>query len=42
MDLYLRLAKDHSIKAFVDESDLWMDLGKPEQLLAAERLFGKK
>ena len=42
MDLYLRLAKDHSIKAFVDESDLWMDLGKPEQLLAAEKLFGKK
>ncbi|BBE19601.1 nucleotidyl transferase [Aquipluma nitroreducens] len=42
MDLYLRLAKNQSIKAFVDESDLWMDLGKPEQLLAAEKLFGKK
>jgi N-acetyl-alpha-D-muramate 1-phosphate uridylyltransferase len=42
MDLYLRLAKDHSIKAFIDRSDLWMDLGKPEQLLAAEKLFGKK
>lgn len=42
MDLYLRLAKDHSIKAFIDPSDLWMDLGKPEQLLAAEKLFSNK
>lgn len=40
MDLYLRLAKDQSIKAFIDQSDLWMDLGKPEELLAAERFFG--
>lgn len=39
MDLYLRLAKKHPIKAFVDESEIWMDLGKPEQLLAAEKLF---
>lgn len=39
MDLYLRLAKDHAIKAFVDQSDLWMDLGKPEQLEIAEKLF---
>ena len=42
MDLYLRLAQHQSIKAFIDESDLWMDLGKPEQLLAAEKLFSKK
>lgn len=41
MDLYLRLAETHSIKAFVDHSDLWMDLGKPEQLLIAEKLLGK-
>jgi len=39
MDLYLRLAKKHQIKAFVDESELWMDLGKPEQLATAEKLF---
>ena len=39
MDLYLRLAKEYSIKAFIDQSDLWMDLGKPDQLLAAEKLF---
>ena len=39
MDLLLRLAKDQSIKAFIDDSSLWMDLGKPEELLAAEKLF---
>lgn len=39
MDLYLRLAKNQSIKAFIDDSELWMDLGKPEELLAAENLF---
>jgi len=39
MDLYLRLAKNQPIKAFIDNSDLWMDLGKPEELLAAEKLF---
>ncbi|MFY9151553.1 MAG: nucleotidyltransferase family protein [Prolixibacteraceae bacterium] len=42
MDLYLRLAKDHRIKAFIDQSDLWMDLGKPEQLELAEELFRNK
>lgn len=41
IDLYLRLAKTHCIKAFIDQSDLWMDLGKPEQLQAAENLFRK-
>jgi NDP-sugar pyrophosphorylase family protein len=39
MDLYLRLAKDHTIKAFVDTSTIWLDLGKPEQLQSAEKLF---
>ncbi len=42
MDLYLRLAKNHLIKGFADQSDLWMDLGKPEQLQAAENYFRKK
>jgi N-acetyl-alpha-D-muramate 1-phosphate uridylyltransferase len=42
MDLYLRLAKTNSIKAFIDQSELWMDLGKPEQLVAAEKIFRKK
>lgn len=39
IDLYLRLAKNHPIKAFVDTSSIWLDLGKPEQLQAAESLF---
>ena len=42
MDLYLRLAKDQMIKAFIDDSDLWLDLGKPEDLMAAENFFSKK
>lgn len=39
MDLYLRLAKKYPIKAFVDQSGLWMDLGKPDQIIEAEKLF---
>jgi NDP-sugar pyrophosphorylase family protein len=45
MDVYLRLAKSQRIQAFIDNSKLWMDLGKPEQLVAAEEIFripGKK
>ena len=42
IDLYLRLAKDYPIKAFVDTSTIWMDLGKPEQLQAAESLLKLK
>lgn len=42
MDLYLRLAKDHPIKAYIDQSELWMDLGKPAQLAEAEKLFLSK
>lgn len=42
LDLYLRLAKNHSIRGFIDESDLWMDLGKPDQLKAAEVYFRNK
>lgn len=42
MDLYLRLAKTQRIHALVDTSDIWMDLGKPDQLQAAEILFRDK
>lgn len=41
IDLYLRLAKNYAIKGFIDSSDLWMDLGKPDQLAAAEEYFTK-
>lgn len=42
IDLYLRLAKKHPIGAFPDDSSLWMDLGKPEQLKEAEKYFQKQ
>jgi NDP-sugar pyrophosphorylase family protein len=40
-DFYLELAKTHLIKGFFDESDLWMDVGKTEQLEEARRIFNK-
>ena len=38
-NFYLELAKTHSIKGYFDDSNLWMDVGKPEQLEEARRLF---
>ena len=38
-DFYLELAKTHSIKGYFDDSELWMDVGKPEQLEEARRLY---
>lgn len=37
--MYLRLAKDSQIFGYHDHSSLWMDLGKPDQLLKAQALF---
>jgi len=34
--LYLRLAKEHKIVGFSDNSDFWLDLGKPGQIEIAE------
>jgi len=39
MSLYLRLAAEHRIMGYPDNSNLWMDLGKPEQLKEAERFM---
>ena len=39
VQVYLELAKDHTIKGYFDESDLWMDVGKPRQLEEARKLF---
>lgn len=39
IDLYLRLAKTQTIKAFVDKQSIWMDLGKLDQLEEAEQLI---
>jgi len=41
IDLYLRLAKDYKIAGYHDRSDIWMDLGKPEELQKAELLIKK-
>ena len=40
VDLYLRLAKTQKITGFIDESTIWMDLGKTDQLHIAEKMFG--
>ncbi len=39
INLYLELAKKQIIKGYFDESDLWMDVGKPQQLTEARKLF---
>ena len=39
IDLYLRLAKTEKMLVYKDQSDLWLDLGKPEQLQKAETLI---
>nr|WP_320118793.1 nucleotidyltransferase family protein [uncultured Marinifilum sp.] len=39
IDLYLRLAKSEKMLSFDDTSDIWFDLGKPEQLQKAESLI---
>ncbi len=40
--LYLRLAADQRIIGFRDESSLWMDLGKPDQIIEAEKFILKQ
>jgi len=39
IDLYLRLAGNEKMLAYIDESKIWVDLGKPEQLKIAEELI---
>jgi len=41
LPVYLELARQYKILGYIDESDVWMDLGKPEQLHLAEVLFSK-
>ncbi|HZK96881.1 MAG TPA: nucleotidyltransferase family protein [Prolixibacteraceae bacterium] len=40
--LYLRLAAEHRIMGYQDQSTLWMDLGKPEQIKEAEKMIVKQ
>lgn len=37
--VYLELAKTKTIKGFLDDSELWMDVGKPAELEAARQKF---
>ena len=37
--LYLRLAANYPIYGYRDHSSLWMDLGKPDQIIEAEKLI---
>ena len=37
--VYLELSKTHLIKGYFDTSDLWMDVGKPDQLEEARKYF---
>lgn len=39
IDLYLNLAKNHLIKGYFDDSEVWMDVGKPDQLIKARQLL---
>ncbi len=40
--LYLRLAEEHRIMGYNDQSSLWMDLGKPDQIIEAEKFVGNR
>ena len=39
IEVYLELAKTQKIKGFIDTSELWMDVGKTDDLAAARKLF---
>lgn len=39
--VYLELAKTQEIKGYFDNSDSWIDVGKPAQLVEARELFKK-
>ncbi len=39
IDFYLELSKTQIVKGYFDDSDLWMDVGKPEELEKARRIF---
>jgi NDP-sugar pyrophosphorylase family protein len=39
IDLYLKLAPDYKISAFIHDENYWLDLGKKESLAEAEKLL---
>ena len=42
IDVYLRLAKQHSIIAFEHEADGWFDVGTPEKLSRSAQYYKSK
>lgn len=40
IDTYLRLAKDHDIRSYPHDEDVWIDVGRPESLKEAEQHIG--
>lgn len=41
-DLYLRIARDHEIYTYRDDSGYWGDIGTPESLDYMRNLLGEK
>lgn len=41
IQMYLRLSGQHNIFGYYDQSGLWMDLGKPDQLAEAEKIVSR-
>lgn len=39
INFYLDLAKNNLIKGYFDDSELWMDVGKPKQLEEARKIY---
>ena len=39
VETYLRLAQTFDIRGFLHDDDLWLDIGKPEQLAQAQDFF---
>lgn len=40
-DVYINLANSHYIAAYIHDDTLWMDMGKPENIAEAEKIFNK-
>ena len=41
IDVYLEAARTKNILAFPHDDDIWVDVGKPENIALAERALGK-
>lgn len=39
IDLYLKVGSKNEIRAFIDDESYWLDVGKPENLKAAENIL---